>query len=342
MMRQTPVSFIKHFGNVPDFKNQHIKLTHNLIHCKLTGPKEDPTAEMIRRELWSKPISHPSPLDLIIGKEELKGSHCSNCETILPLPNPPWALLISQIANISLTKEQASKIIPDQIKDELTNNTLVLFSDGSILHQKGGGAAAILMNTGQNRMTYIGKDTLITKLEAELRALLLFQDLIRNHIATHGRPTVVAIFSDNQASLSGAALPRKRSVAQQLQLKHFTNLKHWAKPFPVCLYWCPGHVGIPENEKVDALAKLAAESQEIATYTIKTISLFILRQLTLMVLINKQPTLEEATCIGFKTPPKLITRALDLLEKVSVATIHQLQKGHVPLNNYLYQIKRAD
>ncbi|MBW0498140.1 hypothetical protein O181_037855 [Austropuccinia psidii MF-1] len=299
-------------------------------------------AEMIRRELWSKPISHPSPLNLIICKEELKGSHHSNCETILPLPIPPWAPPITQTANISLTKEQAREIILDQIKDELTNDTLVLFSDGSLLHQKGGGAAAILVNTGQSKMTYIGKDTLITNFEAELTALLLCQDLICNHIATHGHPTAVAIFSDNQAALSGAALPRKRSVAQKLQLKLYTDLNHWTKLFPVHLYWCPGHVGIPENEKVDALAKLAAESQEILTYTIKTISLSILKQLTLTALINKKPTLEEATCIGFKTPSKLITRALNLLEKGPAATIHQLRTGHVPLNNYLYRIKRAD
>ncbi|MBW0593309.1 hypothetical protein O181_133024 [Austropuccinia psidii MF-1] len=235
------------------------------LPLRLAGLKEDPAAEMIGRELWSKPISHPFPLNLIIGKEELKGSHLSNCETILPLPIPPWALPLTRTAKTSLIKEQAREIIPDQIKDELTNNTLVLFSDQSLLHQKGGGAAAIWVNTGQRRMTYIWKDTLITNLKAELTALPLCQDLISNHIATHGHPTAVAIFSDNQAALSGPALPRKRSTAQKLQLKLYTNLKNWANLFPVRLYWFPGHVGIPENEKVNALAKLVAESQEIST-----------------------------------------------------------------------------
>ncbi|MBW0500947.1 hypothetical protein O181_040662 [Austropuccinia psidii MF-1] len=170
-MRQIPISFIKYFGNVPDFTNQHIKLTHNYIHRKLTGPKEDPAAEMIRRELWSKPINHPSPLSLIIGIEELKKGHRSNCETILPLP-------ITQTANTSLTKEQAREVVPNHIKEKIKKNTLVLFSEGSLLHQKGGGAAAILVNTGQSKMTYIGKDTLITNFKAELTALLLYQDLI--------------------------------------------------------------------------------------------------------------------------------------------------------------------
>ncbi|MBW0517690.1 hypothetical protein O181_057405 [Austropuccinia psidii MF-1] len=39
MMRKTPTAFLKHYGNIPYFTNQHIKLTHNYIHNKLTGPK---------------------------------------------------------------------------------------------------------------------------------------------------------------------------------------------------------------------------------------------------------------------------------------------------------------
>ncbi|MBW0481160.1 hypothetical protein O181_020875, partial [Austropuccinia psidii MF-1] len=341
-MRQMPVAFIKYFGRVPEFTDQHIKLTHNYIHHKLTGPKEDPAAEMIRRELWSRPINHPSPLSLMIGIEELKKSHSSKCETILPLPIPPWAPLITQTANTALTKDQAKEVVPNQVKDELKENTLVLFSDGSLLHQKGGGAAAILVNTGQSKNTYIGKDTLITNLEAEITALLLCQDLVRDHITTHGYPPAVAIFSDSQAALSSAALHKKQATAQQLQLQIYTNLKHWVKYFPIRLYWCPGHVGIPENEKADVLAKQAEDSQKTSIYTINTISLSTLKHLTVATLINKQPTPEEATRISFKTPPKLISRALDLLEKGPAATIHQLQSGHVPLNNYLYRIKRVD
>ncbi|MBW0500948.1 hypothetical protein O181_040663 [Austropuccinia psidii MF-1] len=118
----------------------------------------------------------------------------------------------------------------------------------------------------------------------------------------HGSPTAVAIFSENQAALSGAALPKKKSAAQQLQLQIYTDLKHWEKHLPVCLY-----------------------------------CLSILKHLTVTALINKQPTR-----IGFKAPSKLISRALDLLEKGPEATIDQLQTGPVPLNNYLYRIKRAD
>ncbi|MBW0502316.1 hypothetical protein O181_042031 [Austropuccinia psidii MF-1] len=107
MMRQTPIAFLKHYGNVPNLTTQHQKLTHNYIHQKLTGPKEDPATEMILRELPLDPKPHPSPLSQILGKEDLLKCHQTKCETILTLPNPPWARPIGPIKNILLTKEQA-------------------------------------------------------------------------------------------------------------------------------------------------------------------------------------------------------------------------------------------
>ncbi|MBW0474081.1 hypothetical protein O181_013796 [Austropuccinia psidii MF-1] len=291
---------------------------------------------MIRRELPSNPTCHPSSLSQILGKEDLLKSHQTKCETILTLPNPPWAHPISPISNTSLTKEQAREVLPNQVKNKLMNNTLVLFSNGSLLPQKGGESAAIFVNMGKEKSVYIGKETLITNFESELTALLLFQELIHNYITIQGHHAEVALFPDNQAALFGMTLPKKRSASQHLQLKLYTNLQQWAEHFPVCLCWCPGHAGISENERLDMSAKHAAESQDLSTYTINTISISKLKQLTLMKLINKHPTPEEATQIGFKTLPKLITKALDLLDKGPAATIHQLQTGHVPLNDYLH------
>ncbi|MBW0481449.1 hypothetical protein O181_021164 [Austropuccinia psidii MF-1] len=342
MMRQTPVAFLKHYGNVPNFSTQHTKLTHNYIHRKLTGPSNDPTTEMIKRELPLSPASHPSPLHQILEKEDLLKSHQTKCKTILTLPVPPWAQPIGPIENLSLTKDQAKKVLANQVQEELRKGTLVLFSDGSLLPQVGGGAAAILVNTGQEKTAYTGRDSLISNFETELTALLLCQDLTRDHISTTGYPKAAAFFSDNQAALMGAALPKKNSTAQNLQLKLYTTLQEWAKQFPIRLYWCPGHAGIPENEKVDALAKLAAESKATSAHTISTISLSKLKQHTMRKLTHNPLTPEETTRIGFKTPPKLIIKALDQLEKGPAATIHQLRTGHVPLNDYLHRIKQTD
>ncbi|MBW0465830.1 hypothetical protein O181_005545 [Austropuccinia psidii MF-1] len=63
-------------------------------------------------------------------------------------------------------------------------------------------------------------------------ALLLFQELTQDHIATHGYPKAVAIFLDNQAALMSAALPRRNLTAQFIQLKLYANLQQWTKHFP--------------------------------------------------------------------------------------------------------------
>ncbi|MBW0575318.1 hypothetical protein O181_115033 [Austropuccinia psidii MF-1] len=171
-------------------------------------------------------------------------------------------------------------------------------------------------------------------------ALLLCQVLLKEHTNTHGYPKAEAFFSDNQMALACAALPKKKSAAQHLQTKLYTNLRHWTNIFPVCLYWCPGHVGIPENKKVDKLEKLAAESQITSHHTIDTMSLSKLRQASKEALRDDPLTREEISRIKYKTPPKLINKALDPLEKGPAATIHQLQTNHVPSNDYLNQIKR--
>ncbi|MBW0484446.1 hypothetical protein O181_024161 [Austropuccinia psidii MF-1] len=90
-------------------------------------------------------------------------------------------------------------------------------------------------------------------------ALLLFQELIQDHITRQNHPAPVALFSDNQAAPSGAMLPKKKTEAQNLQLKLFTNLQQCVKNFLLHLYRCPGHGGIPENKSIDTLAKNSSE-----------------------------------------------------------------------------------
>ncbi|MBW0468337.1 hypothetical protein O181_008052 [Austropuccinia psidii MF-1] len=139
MMRQTPTAFLKHYCNVRYFTKKHIKLTHNYIHNKITGPTEDPSMEMIQNKLPSTPPSHPLPLSLILNKEDLLKSHQTRRKTILTLPYPPWSKPIALINNMSLTKEQSKKMLPHQVEEEIHKGTLVFFSDGSLLTQLEGG-----------------------------------------------------------------------------------------------------------------------------------------------------------------------------------------------------------
>ncbi|MBW0471135.1 hypothetical protein O181_010850 [Austropuccinia psidii MF-1] len=68
-------------------------------------------------------------------------------------------------------------------------------------------------------------------------------------------PPEESFFQDNQISLSSAALPKKKSEAQHLQLKLYPQLQRWTNLSPIFLYWCPGNVGIPENEKIQQVSQ---------------------------------------------------------------------------------------
>ncbi|MBW0513837.1 hypothetical protein O181_053552 [Austropuccinia psidii MF-1] len=254
-------------------------------------------------------------------------------KTISPFPIPPWSK--------QLTKSQAKEEVTSQLKDKIANNTLVFFSNGSLILGKGGGAAAILTKTQSVKTTYVGGDSIVTNFETELTALLLFQNLLTKHINKYSQPQAIAIFSDSQAALKRITLPKKKTPGQQLTTKIFNNFQCWTQPFPVRLYWFPGHTGIQHNEQVDKQAKEAVSGGTTSHHSLHHISIFKLKQITNQDSRALPKLTIQLSRVKFKTPPKLIIQALDLLEKGPASTIHQLRSEHSPLNAYLYQIKEV-
>ncbi|MBW0544884.1 hypothetical protein O181_084599 [Austropuccinia psidii MF-1] len=188
MMKQTPTPFLKLFGGIRDLTKQHIKLTHNYLHSKMTAPIDDVYRTLVWKELTSSPRSHPSPLNNLLDKHTLLQQHSTRTEFILPFPIPPWSSRITNLININLTKDQAKQEIINQLMSEEAAQSLIIFADGSLIPGKGGGAAAVVMNTRWNKTSY---------------------DLIAEHINAHSTPPTVAIFSDSQAALRSVTLPKK-------------------------------------------------------------------------------------------------------------------------------------
>ncbi|MBW0524545.1 hypothetical protein O181_064260 [Austropuccinia psidii MF-1] len=84
------------------------------------------------------------------------------------------------IINLQIPKEKAKENVVEQIKTELTDDSLIL--------GKGGGAAAIQKKRQNKKTAYVERDELLTNSEAELMAFYLFQEHQVNHINNHGPP----------------------------------------------------------------------------------------------------------------------------------------------------------
>ncbi|MBW0469146.1 hypothetical protein O181_008861 [Austropuccinia psidii MF-1] len=241
MMKQTPSLFLKLYGGIKDFTNQHIKLTHNYLHSKLAAPIDDAHRTLILRDLTNAQQKHSSPLNNLLEKDNFLQQHITRTETLSPFPIPPWSLQVTDIINLQLTKEQAKKEIIKQIKSELTTNTLVFFTDGSLFPGKGGGAAAILMNTQTKKSAYVGKDSIITNFETELIAIFLCQELLTDYIRTFGPPSCCNLLQQ-PSSPQGNHLAKKECPRTILNNKNIQQL-------PNQTLLVPGSHGHPTKQR---------------------------------------------------------------------------------------------
>ncbi|MBW0562832.1 hypothetical protein O181_102547 [Austropuccinia psidii MF-1] len=91
MMKPTPTPFLKLFGGIRDPTKQHIKLTHNYLHSKMTAPIDDVYRTLVWRERTANPHLHPSPLNNLLGKHTFLQKHSTRAKTLWPFPIPPWS-----------------------------------------------------------------------------------------------------------------------------------------------------------------------------------------------------------------------------------------------------------
>ncbi|KAA1078810.1 hypothetical protein PGT21_000144 [Puccinia graminis f. sp. tritici] len=72
---------------------------------------------------------------------------------------------------------------------------------------------------------------------------------------------IINIFSNNQATLQVIAKPPRSTSNQAVFIQIFDKLNYLISVHQasISLLWFPAHVGIPENEKVDQLAKEATK-----------------------------------------------------------------------------------
>ena len=143
------------------------------------------------------------------------------------------------------------------------NDTATAFSDGSFTRVNGvRSGAAVAVYKGNNnifeRSIACGKST---SFDAEMVGLTMAFSKATNI------PNVntIAFFVDNESAAKAILNPTSTSPAQGCSIGACRNARRWLEhdhTRTIEIFWCPSHEGIAGNERVDVLAKEAAEGDQ--------------------------------------------------------------------------------
>ena len=221
----------------------------------LTLPDTHPLHSIIESIRNDPPKRHPSPLADLIKIFKLRRK---KLETILPVAQCPQIKTKFATEIAGLREESIAQEKNDEAEYKV-------FSDGSGM-EDGVGTAAILYKKGQSTpvdklKAFLGPPSRRNTFEAEAIGAILAAKLLSDHPDTIGK--AATLYIDNQSIIASLKTP-KVSPGQHL-VRHLLlsvnalacNLKIW---------WISSHSKVKGNEKVDELAKEAAEgrSSEVA------------------------------------------------------------------------------
>ncbi|KAI7944162.1 hypothetical protein MJO28_011690 [Puccinia striiformis f. sp. tritici] len=235
---------------------------HLYVGKKLTTPNQHPINRLIKSEINKCPSNHRSSIHNLFDSHLFPEYDLQALETIHHHLFPPWKGFLLNIQKLHIKKEIIKNIVNNQIGEKKSKNENLLFTDGSNIPNKGAALAALLNNSFVFSCRINDADE-ASAFEAEVQAINIGLELLKNEFVKNNLPfsNQINIYSDNQATLlSSSKLPLPKSF-QSVFVQIFEKMDFLmnACQFSIKLYWCPAHVGIAENEKVDELAKLATE-----------------------------------------------------------------------------------
>lgn len=230
----------------------------------------------------------------------------------------------------------AVKEVLTQVKYETDQGSVVIFTDGSFLHNKGGGAAIALMDFVQSET--FGPPDGISNYEMESMALIMTLNHYIDLIDTNETPAnkTLTVFSDSQTALQLLNNPLTPRTAQYLGSHLQELVQHITTRHTIKLFWTPGHRDVELNERADdAAGKAAGYEGERNTLPF---SLSCARRHIRQAYSKRGADIDRN---DYKTTGKNIARAFDKLEKGRAAAIFQLRSGHCPLNHFLARIQAS-
>ncbi|MEM7251163.1 MAG: ribonuclease HI [Pseudomonadota bacterium] len=137
-----------------------------------------------------------------------------------------------------------------------------VFTDGACLGNPGPGGWAALLRRGADEKELSGAEAETTNNRMELMAAIAGLEALKRH-------SVVQLYTDSQYVRNGITNwinGWKRSGWKTAAKKPVKNVDLWRRldaardQHDVEWHWVRGHAGHPENERVDKLARTAAET----------------------------------------------------------------------------------
>jgi ribonuclease HI len=346
VFRTTPCNFLNRDSPLIPFFDVLKKKNHLYVSKKLTATNDHPIKQLINHEINNLPRSHLSSIHNLLDNHLLPEYDLQSLEIIKFHVVPPWSNFSLDVNNLNIKKEKAKEIVTNQISDKKVKKEILLFSDGSNIPDKGTASAALL-NNSISFACRINDAEKASAYEAEVQAINIGLDIISNEAEKNNLPPFnnVNIFSDNQATLQVIANPplSKSNQSTFIQIFDKLNILITDFHFSISLLWCPAHVGIPENEKVDQLAKEATEGNTLFDLEQQSRTLSNIQQIInskFSFVKKKDPIIRNH--ISLSNIPIKIFNSLNRLERGLSSTIYQLRSGHSPLNDFLFHIDKID
>ena len=344
-LRTTPTDFIDAHAGILPIELALLKATHRATIRMLTLPDTHPLHSIVRSMREHPPTKHLGPIPSLL--KTFKIDH-EKFEVILPT------------ALYTLRPPEFSTTIANTRKDSISfekNDTadFKAYSDGSGFND-GVGAAAILYKKGRftpiNKLKiYLGPTTDHNTYEAELIGVILALWMIDKYPGTLGKK--VSLFIDNQAVITSFANPK--ATSGQYLIRHINTIVNKLM-CDLDVHWISSHSKVLGNEKVDELAKDAANGRSDSRMRLPP---FLRNTLPVSTSATKQefhqslkkrwtkiweasersqrPVLADDTF-----PFNKFRRSTYQLTRNQASTIIQIRSGHFPLNGYLHKIGKAD
>jgi ribonuclease HI len=263
-------------------------------------------------------------------------------ETIRPHIRPPWWMPKVDIY-IEPNRDAAKEYHNATISGHDTHVTACIYTDGSGIDGNIG-AAAVCPATGTTHHQYLGKETSYNVYVAELCAIQLATEIIKNN----HQYTKCILYTDNQAAItvkpgqqSGQSIiPSILDAIEEVQQR---------PGFTMSIVWTPGHEDIPGNEQADSEAKKAAQSNGTLTAPFKHLTMKSARNMAIhksikatwekewpegknggqhLRAITRRPTGDSG--------PKLYSNIANL-SRQELAWLARPRTGHCSLNKYLHR-----